>query len=227
MPALISPHGASDLKPLYVADPQRNASLRQQAESLPSILVSSAAASNAVMLAAGYFTPLSGYMDKADALSVAEHMQTTNGLFWPTPVLNLLKKAPEVGPGQRIALRDPNVEGNPVLAIMEVREIETFTDAEFTTMTQQVFGTTDPAHPGVADFIELGALMVQDALDREESCGGHFREEYQTPDGEAMRNDEEYAYVAAWEHTEPGKDAILHKENLVFENVELKTRSYK
>ena len=79
----------------------------------------------------------------------------------------------------------------------------------------------------VADFIELGALMVQDALDREESCGGHFREEYQTPDGEAMRNDEDYAYVAAWEHTEPGKDAILHKENLVFENVELKTRSYK
>jgi len=79
----------------------------------------------------------------------------------------------------------------------------------------------------VADFIELGALMVQDALDREESCGGHFREEYQSPEGEAMRNDEDYTYVAAWEHTEPGKDAILHKEPLVFENVELKTRSYK
>ncbi len=160
MPALISPHGASDLKPLYVADPQRNASLRQQAESLPSILVSSAAASNAVMLAAGYFTPLSGYMDKADALSVAENMQTTNGLFWPTPVLNLLQKAPEVGPGQRVALRDPNVEGNPILAVMEVRDIETFTDAEFTTMTQQVFGTTDPAHPGVADFIDQGRVAI-------------------------------------------------------------------
>lgn len=79
----------------------------------------------------------------------------------------------------------------------------------------------------VADFIELGALMVQDALDRDESCGGHFREEFQSAEGEALRNDEDYAYVAAWEHTEPGKDAILHKENLVFENVELKTRSYK
>ena len=79
----------------------------------------------------------------------------------------------------------------------------------------------------VSDFIELGALMVQDALDREESCGGHFREEYQSAEGEAVRNDEEYKYVAAWEHTESGKDAILHKEELVFENVELKTRSYK
>ncbi len=79
----------------------------------------------------------------------------------------------------------------------------------------------------VSDFIELGALMVQDAMDREESCGGHFREEYQSPEGEALRNDEEYTYVAAWEHTEPGKDAVLHKEPLIFENVELKTRSYK
>ncbi len=160
MSALISPHGAKDLKPLYVSDPERNAALQKQAESLPSILVSSAAASNAVMLAAGYFTPLNGYMDKADALSVAENMQTTNGLFWPTPVLNLLQKAPEVGPGQRVALRDPNVEGNPILAVMEVRDIETFTDAEFTTMTQQVFGTTDPAHPGVADFIDQGRVAI-------------------------------------------------------------------
>ncbi len=79
----------------------------------------------------------------------------------------------------------------------------------------------------VSDFIELGALMVQDALNRNESCGGHFREEYQSSEGEALRNDEEYAYVAAWEHTEPGKDSTLHKEPLLFENVELKTRSYK
>ena len=76
----------------------------------------------------------------------------------------------------------------------------------------------------VADFMELAEVMIVDALDRNESCGGHFREEYQTEDGEAVRNDEEFAYVSAWEWTEEGPK--LHKEPLVFENVELKTRSY-
>jgi succinate dehydrogenase / fumarate reductase flavoprotein subunit len=79
----------------------------------------------------------------------------------------------------------------------------------------------------VADFLEFGELMCRDALDREESCGGHFREEYQTEDGEAMRNDEEYAYVAAWEHTGDLAAPKLHKEQLEFENVHLATRSYK
>ena len=77
----------------------------------------------------------------------------------------------------------------------------------------------------VADFLELGELMARDALSREESCGGHFREEYQTPEGEALRNDEEFTHVSAWEHTESGH--VLHKENLDFENVQLTTRSYK
>jgi len=78
----------------------------------------------------------------------------------------------------------------------------------------------------VADFIELGELMVADALDRNESCGGHFRVEFQDA-GEAKRNDDDYAYVAAWEHKGVGAEAVLHKENLVFENVQLATRSYK
>ena len=78
----------------------------------------------------------------------------------------------------------------------------------------------------VADFMELGEMMVEDALNREESCGGHFREEYQTEDGEALRRDDEFTYVAAWEWKDDA-DSILHKEPLVFENVELKTRSYK
>ncbi len=79
----------------------------------------------------------------------------------------------------------------------------------------------------VADFLEFAELMVRDALHREESCGGHFREEYQTEDGEAKRNDDEFAYVAAWEFTGVGKEPILHKEPLVYENVKLATRSYK
>ncbi len=79
----------------------------------------------------------------------------------------------------------------------------------------------------VADYFELAVLLVTDALNRKESCGAHFREEYQTPDGEARRNDENFAYVAAWEYTGEGKPHILHKEELKFEEVEMKVRSYK
>ncbi len=79
----------------------------------------------------------------------------------------------------------------------------------------------------VADFMELGELFAKDALHRNESCGGHFREEYQTPEGEALRDDENYKYVAAWEYKGQPKEAILHKEHLSYENIELKTRSYK
>ena len=83
-------------------------------------------------------------------------------------------------------------------------------------------------HAGrVADFFELAELMCVDALHREESCGGHFRVEYQTPDGEARRRDDEFAYVAAWEFAGEGKPARLSKEPLVFENVALSQRSYK
>jgi succinate dehydrogenase / fumarate reductase flavoprotein subunit len=69
----------------------------------------------------------------------------------------------------------------------------------------------------VADYFELTQLLITDALDRKESCGAHFREEYQTPDGEALRNDQEYAYVAAWEYTGEDKAHVLHKEELKFE----------
>ena len=79
----------------------------------------------------------------------------------------------------------------------------------------------------VADFLEFGELLVRDALHRNESCGGHFREEYQSEDGEALRDDEHFAYVAAWEWTGTGNEPVLHKEPLVFENVHLSTRSYK
>ena len=79
----------------------------------------------------------------------------------------------------------------------------------------------------VADFLELAELMCIDALGREESCGAHFRIEHQTPDGEALRNDDQFAYVAAWEFAGDGTAPILHKEQLAFENVALATRSYR
>ena len=79
----------------------------------------------------------------------------------------------------------------------------------------------------VADFMELGELMCQDALHREESCGGHFREEHQTPDGEALRDDENFAFVSAWEYADAGQQAALHKEALEFEYAHPSQRSYK
>jgi len=79
----------------------------------------------------------------------------------------------------------------------------------------------------VADFLELGELIIRDALERDESCGCHFREEHQTPEGEALRDDERFAHVAVWEHAGEGKPPIRHLEPLTFENVHLATRSYK
>ena len=94
-------------------------------------------------------------------------------------------------------------------------------------------GTNDSMNPElekagrVADFLELGELFARDALDREESCGGHFRVEHSTDEGEAMRDDKHFAYVSAWEYKGEPSDAVLHKEELKYENIELKTRSYK
>jgi succinate dehydrogenase / fumarate reductase, flavoprotein subunit len=79
----------------------------------------------------------------------------------------------------------------------------------------------------VADFMEFAELLCLDALERRESCGGHFRTEYQTPDGEAQRDDEHFAYAAAWEYQGPDKPPTLHKESLVYEEVHMSTRSYK
>ena len=160
MSNLISPHGAARLDPLFVGDADERARLAREAESLPSVTVASAAASNAVMLGGGYFTPLAGFMDRADALLVGRSMHTAAGLFWPTPVLNLVHDAGAIGPGSRIALRDPNVEGAPTLAIQEVTAVETFTAAEFDELTAQVYGTADPDHPGVADFTAQGRVAI-------------------------------------------------------------------
>ena len=151
---MIQPHGADALKPLSVDD----AALRAEAETLPSIVVNSAAAANAVMLGAGYFTPLEGYMNLADALSVAETMHRSDGLFFPVPILNLTRETVE--PGTRLALRDPNVDGNPVLAVMDVQAAEPVSDEQIDTMTRQIFGTLDGDHPGVATFRSLGNTVL-------------------------------------------------------------------
>jgi sulfate adenylyltransferase len=86
---MIEPHGSPELNPLFVYDTARHQTLAKEAEKLPSLLVNSAAAANAVMLGAGYFNPLTGYMNLADSLLVAEKMHTTSGLFWPVPIVKI------------------------------------------------------------------------------------------------------------------------------------------
>lgn len=156
---MIKPHGADQLNPRFVYDTEQHHALIREGEELPSLLLNSAAAANAVMLGAGYFTPLDGYMNLADALSVAEKLHTVDGLFWPVPIVNLTDET-GIEPGSRIALRDPNVEGNPVLAIMDVEAVETVSEEQIDFMAEKVFRTLDPEHPGVATFKGLGRTLL-------------------------------------------------------------------
>jgi sulfate adenylyltransferase len=161
---MIKPHGSETLKPLYVMDEKERLALIKESETLPSVVISSAAAANAVMLGSGYFTPLEGYMNLEDAVSVAENMKTASGLFWPVPVMNLLKDTSAIAGAKRIALRDPNVEGNPVIAIQNVDAIEEAGDEQIKLITEKVYGTTDPEHPGVATFNSIGKFAVSGAI---------------------------------------------------------------
>jgi sulfate adenylyltransferase len=157
---MIKPHGSEKLNPLYVMDDKERANLAKEAEKLPSIVVSSAAAANAVMLGAGYFNPLKGYMNMADAMSVSKGMKTTKGLFWPVPIVNVVKDGSAIKGAKKIALRDPNVPGNPILAIQEVEAIEEIKPDQMKFMTQNIFRTEDPKHPGVQAFNGVGNLAV-------------------------------------------------------------------
>ncbi len=156
---MIKPHGSESLDPRIVSA-DRAQQLLAEAESLPSLLLNSAAAANAVMLGAGYFNPLKGYMNLADALSVSASLHTEDGLFWPVPVLNMVEDISAIEGASRIALRDPNTEGNPIMAVMDVAAIEKVTDEQITHMAQQIFATIDPEHPGVATFTNLGRFIV-------------------------------------------------------------------
>ncbi len=157
---MIKPHGSDTLNPLFVYDSEEHHALSHEAESLPSLMLNSAAAANAVMLGAGYFNPLTGYMNLADAISVAENLKTTDGLFWPTPVLNMTNDIDAVKGKKRLALRDPNLEGHPVLAVMDVADVEEVSDAELNLMAENIYGTLDSEHPGVATFMSNGRYAV-------------------------------------------------------------------
>ena len=162
---MIKPHGSDTLKPLLVADEQRRGALLEEASALPSMTLTSAAAANAVMLGAGYFTPLTGFHDRSDALSIAEHMQTRDGLFWPVPCVNLAADAKGLGQAQRVALRDPNVDGGPVLGIQTIERIEQMSAADLEFIAQRVFRTLDRDHPGVAAFMGQGNVLISGPIE--------------------------------------------------------------
>ena len=157
---MIKPHGGDILKPLFIEDSEERNRLIEESASLPDLLLNSAAAANAVMLGAGYFSPLDGYMNLADTLSVAENMKTNNGLFWPVPCVNRTDDISRIEGSSVIALRDPNVTGNPVLAIQNIEAIETLDVEKINHITKQIFGTLDIDHPGVKTFKNSGKYLI-------------------------------------------------------------------
>ena len=157
---MIKPVGADELKPLFVYDSEKHHALMKEAESLPSVVISSQAAGNAVMMGGGYFTPLTGYMNVADAMGTCESMTMSNGQFFPVPVMCLLESVDAIQGAKRIALRDPNMDGNPVLAVMDVEAIEEVSADQMKFMTQKVYRTEDADHPGVKAFNNQGRFAV-------------------------------------------------------------------
>ncbi len=162
---MIKPVGSDELQPRFVYDTEKHHKLMKEAETLPSVTISSQAAGNAVMMGAGYFNPLKGFMNVADAMGAAEKMTLTDGSFFPVPVLCLLENSDAIGDAKRIALRDPNMDGTPVLAIMDIENIETVSDEQMAIMTDKVYRTDDSNHPGVAAFNGQGRVAVSGPID--------------------------------------------------------------
>ena len=163
---MVNPYQTDRLKPLFVFDSNRRDELAREAENLPSVLLDSAAGANVVMLGTGYFNPLEGFMNKADALSIADSMHTKGGLFWPIPILNRVNDiGAGIEPGSRIALRDSQIEGNPVLAIQNVDSIDRLSASETEHIAEKVFGTASTEHPGVLTFMSQGKHILSGSLE--------------------------------------------------------------
>ncbi|MES9843517.1 MAG: sulfate adenylyltransferase, partial [Candidatus Sedimenticola sp. 6PFRAG5] len=157
---MIKPIGSDTLQPLFVYDTDKHHELMREAETLPSVVISSQAAGNAVMMGAGYFSPLKGFMNVADAMGCAGSMKMTDGSFFPVPVLCLLESTDDIKGAKRVALRDPNMEGNPVLAVMDIEATEEVSDEQMALMTDKVYRTDDAEHPGVAAFNSQGRIAI-------------------------------------------------------------------
>jgi len=161
---MIKPHGSNELMPKIVSTEEEKIALLDAAQSMKKITVNSAAAANLVMLGAGYFTPLDGFMEKKDVIAVANRMQLDDGLFWPTPVVNLTNQELEITEGESIALIDPNVEGEQIIAIQTVNKIEKLSDDEINNIVNKVYGTNDKSHPGVQTSYEQGNILISGSV---------------------------------------------------------------
>ena len=157
---LIKPHGSNALNSLFVEDVNDRNQAIEDASKLPCLNINSAAAANLVMLGAGYFNPLTGFMNLLDAMSVCKSLHTTDGLFWPVPIINVINQKPSFSPGSRIALLDPNVDGHQIMATMDVSSVEEISDEQLRIMSGEIFGTNDPSHPGVVTFNALGKYLI-------------------------------------------------------------------
>ena len=157
---MIKPHGSNELMPKIVSTEEEKVELLESAKSMKKMTVNSAAAANLVMLGAGYFTPLEGFMNKSDVLSVANNMKLENGMFWPTPVVNLTNKEYDFKVGDSVALIDPNVDGEQIIAIQKISKIEKLSNVEIDSIVEQVYGTKDKSHPGVQTFYDQGDILL-------------------------------------------------------------------
>lgn len=162
---MISPHGSDVLNPLFVSDSQRRLVLLESATAMPKMSLSSSAAANVVMLGAGYFNPLTGFMNLVEAMSVCTDFRSKDGLFWPVPILNFARHKPSFTVGEKVALLDPNVANQPVMAIQSVESIDYISDENLAVLTKTIFGTDDTNHPGVANFTAQGNWLVSGSLE--------------------------------------------------------------
>ena len=161
---MIKPHGSQELMPRIVNTDEEKESLLKSASEMKKIKVTSAAAANLVMLGAGYFTPLDGFMNKDDLVSVADDMKLKNGMFWPTPVVNLTNQKVDFKEGEEIALVDPNLDGDNILAIQKIDKIEILNSKEIDNIIEKVYGTKDSSHPGVQTFYEQGDKLLSGSV---------------------------------------------------------------
>ena len=161
---MIKPHGSEELTPKIVNTDEEKESLLKAAESMKKLKVTSAAAANLVMLGAGYFTPLDGFMNKDDLLSVADNMCLKSGLFWPTPVVNISNQEIKFEEGEEIAIIDPNVDGEKILAIQKIDKIEKLEQSEIDDVVEKVYGTKDQSHPGVKTFYDQGKTLISGSV---------------------------------------------------------------
>lgn len=160
---MIRPYQSNQLKSV-MADTKRQKEIAND-DKMKSVVVSSAAAANAVMIGSGYFSPLTGYMTLVDSLKIAENLHTESGLFWPIPIVNRLDSVEGIKEGDSLKLLDPNIDSNPGLASMKVEKIEKATKAQLEIIAKAVFGTLDPDHPGVAVFFEQGDYFVSGPIE--------------------------------------------------------------